>query len=641
MHYQLQYNICAVILYLTVLYTHCSRKKTKERHNNFFTMMVVTGLIGCVVNIGNTYGNMHPEVMPFLVVVILDYIYFFCHGMVLIEFAIYSVSLTKNSIYKHTSLKSKVLLHLPAAIYSVLLVSNPVTESLFTYRNGVYERGRFQWMLYAMGLYYVTLGLFYVWREKKSTTRNLRTALASYFIVGCVTSFIQMFYPELLLQHFGFSVCELIILLNLQKPEEYIDSEFGVYNKSAFERLFRLNRNSGLSMEILMLNIEDFDILVQTVGIDHEKSILKEIADFIDEISEENTYYMGNRTFYIMKKSGKGSVDQMMKDIDQRFRKKWGNDLERVSINYKMLKISVPEHVKNLDALYSCNANFNEISLKNGCVVDIKDVDFDKVGRRLKVEKLIKKAINEDNFQIYYQPIYSIKEKKIVSAEALIRLIDPKEGFVSPAEFIPIAEKNGSIIKIGEIVFDKVFHFIKHSDICELGIEYVEINLSVVQCMQKGLAKRVIQLIDSHGIDKKNVNLEITETAAADSPKILLENMIELSNEEITFSLDDFGTGYSNISSLMSMPLDIIKFDKSMIDMAGTHEYGKNVIDSSVAMVKGMGLKIVAEGIEQQHQLDMLEEMGVDYIQGYYFSKPLPEKEFVEYLKKQQVSAQM
>lgn len=148
------------------------------------------------------------------------------------------------------------------------------------------------------------------------------------------------------------------------------------------------------------------------------------------------------------------------------------------------------------------------------------------------------------------------------------------------------------------------------------------------------MATNLLRLIDLYGIEKSMINLEIPETAAVNAPKVLLKNMNTLHNEGISFSLDDFGTGYSNINAIMSMPLNIIKFDRSLILTAKEYEHGIGVIDSSVAMVKKMGLKIVAEGIEELEQVDMLYNMGVDYIQGYYYSKPLPEKEFIDYLKK-------
>lgn len=292
----------------------------------------------------------------------------------------------------------------------------------------------------------------------------------------------------------------------------------------------------------------------------------------------------------------------------------------------------MPDDVSNLDAFYFCNNEFAEAVPNKEHIVDIRDIDFERMKRKILVEKIIRRAIEEDNFQIYYQPIYSMEKDRITSAEALLRLIDPDEGFIPPDEFIPIAEKNGTIIQIGEIVFEKIFRFMKEQDVSRLGIEYIEINLSVVQCMQRNLADSVLTLMKRCGIEQHMVNLEITETAAIDSPKVFLKNIQTLSDAGITFSMDDFGTGYSNISSIMTLPWHIIKLDKSLIDMASAQQKGKEVLFGIAAMVKKMGLKMVAEGIEEQEQLELMRTIGVDYIQGYYFSKPLPEEQFTAYL---------
>jgi EAL domain-containing protein (putative c-di-GMP-specific phosphodiesterase class I) len=265
-------------------------------------------------------------------------------------------------------------------------------------------------------------------------------------------------------------------------------------------------------------------------------------------------------------------------------------------------------------------------------MVHIDDIDFKDSKRSSEVEQIIRRAIENDYFQVYYQPIYSVEEKKIVSAEALIRLIDPEAGFVSPGEFIPIAEKNGQIIPIGDIVFKKVFEFIASNEIRQIGIDYVEINLSVIQCMQRELADNVLSMMKEYGVSEDMINLEITETAVAESPKALLDNMKTLGDKGISFAMDDFGTGYSNISALMSLPLDIIKFDKTLIDMASNSVQGYKILESSVTMVKKLGNKIVAEGIEEASQIEMMSELGIDYIQGFYFSKPLPKDDFIKFV---------
>ena len=249
------------------------------------------------------------------------------------------------------------------------------------------------------------------------------------------------------------------------------------------------------------------------------------------------------------------------------------------------------------------------------------------------VEKLIDDCIASDRVLVYLQPIYSTKEKRFVSAEALCRLLDESGNIIPPSSFISIAEKNGMINKLDEIVFDKVCKFIAKNDMDELGLKYIETNLSVVQLSDYELADKYLEIIERNKIDAKYINLEITETAGIEQINSLMDNLQKLKSNGISLSLDDYGTGYSNLNYVVSMPVQIIKFDKKMTDEYFAGSKAKFVMDYSIRMFKAMDLKIVSEGVETKIQLDSLAELGVDYIQGYYFSKPLPMDEFIEFIK--------
>jgi EAL domain-containing protein (putative c-di-GMP-specific phosphodiesterase class I) len=253
--------------------------------------------------------------------------------------------------------------------------------------------------------------------------------------------------------------------------------------------------------------------------------------------------------------------------------------------------------------------------------------------RRIDVDVAIRKALLTESFEMYYQPIYHVESQSIESGEALVRLYDSELGQISPGEFIPIAEQGGLILQLSELIFKKVFAFISQNDLQKKGIAYIEINLSMVQCMQESFADMLSAMMKDYGVESNRINLEVTETAAVSMPRRLRENMSDLYERGIRFSLDDFGTGYSNIDSLMDLPLDMIKLDKSMIDMATDFEQGKLVLASAVSMAKQINMKIVAEGVETAEQKEFLEQMKVDYLQGYYFSKPLPEEGFVKFVE--------
>ena len=233
---------------------------------------------------------------------------------------------------------------------------------------------------------------------------------------------------------------------------------------------------------------------------------------------------------------------------------------------------------------------------------------------------------------MYYQPIYSIKDGRFVSAEALIRLTDEEYGFVSPALFIPAAERKGLMIPIGDFVLESVFEFISENDLPELGLSYIELNLSVAQCLQGDLADKIFALEKKYHINPERVNLEITETTYENIGEITDLNIKRLSENGFSFSLDDYGTGFSNMHRISRLPLKIIKIDKTMVDDM-ENKSGMSVLSNTVSMMKDIDKEIVCEGVETKEQLDTLVSLGVDFIQGYYFSKPLSAKQFISFIR--------
>ena len=169
----------------------------------------------------------------------------------------------------------------------------------------------------------------------------------------------------------------------------------------------------------------------------------------------------------------------------------------------------------------------------------------------------------------------------------------------------------------------------------EKGIEYLEINLSAIQCMRTDLADDFTKIIHSVGINPKMINLEITESKAISSTEVLINNMEKLRDIGVEFSLDDFGTGYSNLDYLLELPIKLVKFDRKMTQAYFESEKRRAVMGSVIDMIKAAGLEIVAEGVEEKNQLDELTRIDIDFIQGYYFSKPVPAQEFIRLVDEQ------
>ena len=245
---------------------------------------------------------------------------------------------------------------------------------------------------------------------------------------------------------------------------------------------------------------------------------------------------------------------------------------------------------------------------------------------------IIDRALANHYFSVFYQPIYDTKTGKFSSAEALLRLRDPKYGYISPQLFIPLAEKSGAIHAIGSFVLEEVVKFIASDDFKQLGVDYIEINLSVMQCLRSNLADEIIDLTRKYKVPPSKINLEITETASGYSQSKLNTNITKLTENGFTVSLDDFGTGYSNLMRIAQLPLNIVKLDRAFVLM---EESGGNhiIIKNLIRMLKDMNLRVLVEGIETEEMVESFTQMGVDEIQGFYYSRPLTKSAYLRFLK--------
>lgn len=291
--------------------------------------------------------------------------------------------------------------------------------------------------------------------------------------------------------------------------------------------------------------------------------------------------------------------------------------------------VNVPERAKNVEeVIYIAECPIPELMEER--IIEGKSLDW--IIRRSAVEKAVTHGLDKGSFEVYYQPTYNI-DKTLHGAEALLRMNDKDMGIIYPDEFIPIAEQLGIIDVIDEFVLKEVCKFIFTGIPQKNGMDCINVNLSVLECMKEGFAEYVSGVVEAEGIRKKMINFEITESVAAKDYDHLADVIEQLKHEGFKFSIDDYGTGYSNMSSLFSLGADIIKIDKSILWNAEKSELGMTLLKTSIDMVHKMQKKALMEGVETEQQIEILKKLGCEYLQGYYFSKPLPKNEFISLIE--------
>jgi|GEM_PF-2827825 len=259
----------------------------------------------------------------------------------------------------------------------------------------------------------------------------------------------------------------------------------------------------------------------------------------------------------------------------------------------------------------------------------------EKVTRRLNIEEQLHNALKKHELEIYYQPIVSLKNDKITGAEALLRWNSSEFGQVSPEEFIPIAEQLGVINEIGHFVLSHSFSQAKYWQENYFSEFTLSVNLSPLQFRSMELVNTIQGLLQKHQLKNSTINLEITEGTLITGYSHVEEALQELCDMKLNIYMDDFGTGYSSLSYLRNYPFTALKIDKSFISDITDDPSDLGLVRATIAMAHSFQMKVVAEGIETQQQLEMLKAMKCDYGQGYYFSCPVPRKEFEKLIRDQ------
>lgn len=261
-----------------------------------------------------------------------------------------------------------------------------------------------------------------------------------------------------------------------------------------------------------------------------------------------------------------------------------------------------------------------------------------KAVKRLQIENLIRHGLKQDYFSVFYQPKIEIATGKVAGMEALVRFETPSKGIISPLAFIPVSEETGQIIDIGEIVLRKACFATKKWVDSGLFEGRIAVNLSAVQFTQPNLVEMISEILAESQLPAKYLELEITEGTVMNSPQAAIDTMLHIRSMGIHLSLDDFGTGYSSLAYLKKFPLNTLKIDKAFVDDIEHSEQGRNMVATIVTIAHNLGLQVVAEGVETSQQLSFLSGLRCEQLQGYLYSKPLPQHDFQKYLLSHQIT---
>lgn len=519
-----------------------------------------------------------------------------------------------------------LLLGLASTIVIMLLKATPSGDYGVLYH---VEGGAVDFTYAASMVMLVAIG-YTTEKNRDSINQKRREATWLWLIVWLIGAGVQYAHEDFMVTSFAGAIGVMIIYIKLENPESNIDRNSGLFNSHAIVQYVRQLLRQKSDFTVVGM-IYDQNIRPNTLPTER-KSIKMELVHTFDKINGGVTFRVSQDEILIVFKNPEEAEPALKKlkdffEVHDTRERLQVTGVAWVIVN-ECIQLDRAEDLLKLFAyLRKGGKRFNEQS-----VLRVNHDTIAEMYHERDMEALLEDAVKTDRFEVFYQPIYSNESKSVHSAEALVRIRREDGSLVPPGAFIELAERNGAIVYIGESVFRKVCQFIHEEDIRTLGMDYIEINLSVVQACKPGLAERYIEIMEKFEVDPKLINLEITESAPSEQRAILLNNMEKLLNYGVQFSLDDFGTGQSNLNYIVDMPVDIIKFDRNLINAYFEGGKARFVMDAAMQMIKSMDLSIVAEGIETREQLEEMQRLGIRFIQGYYFAKPMSRNDFLKYI---------
>lgn len=384
---------------------------------------------------------------------------------------------------------------------------------------------------------------------------------------------------------------------------------------------------------VIVVDLDDFKFINQNYGVNVGDILLHQVGKYLEGMKPSGlVFHFEADQFCVIVNRRKHSANVMAEEIKERFTVPWNLDKQEIMMSATICIVDCPEDANSAEGLVEVidYAMESAKKLKKGKITHAHEIELEKIQTAKSIEKVVKEAIAKDKIMVYYQPIYSVEKKRYNSAEALARLYDEKLGWIPPDVFITTAERSGLIIELGELILHKVCSFIKNNELSKTSIEYIEVNVSPLQLMQKGFADKMLGIMKQYDVSPSQINVEITETAMMASFAIVDENLTKLVDNKIAISLDDYGSGYATINYINKIPFELIKIDRTIVQDSIKEKKAGITLEHTVAMLNALELAIVAEGVEDEEMRDLLIGFGCQYLQGWFYSKAVSETEFMQ-----------
>ena len=638
-----EYIACVAIL---IIFCYTFQEHTSSLLKlRVFRISCGVSIFAILVNIASVFAIENASAIPLSLNVFINSMFLISTMLMLTSIAAYALVLLFEDRYEAKRLRHALIgLGVVYLIGIALTIANIRTGWIFSFDgNASYVRGPLNPIMYIALLADLIILVGCHFAERKHVSRSFSHVARAVVPMAAVIGFMQILRPDTMLTGTIAALTLLILFINGQQQRASSDHLTELFNRETFFELLSQSVNKKQPFRVIVISLRDYKMVNIRYGQRAGDRFLQVIGRYIHDVHPlvHTCRFSGVEFAIIVPDMTDAEFDALLEKLRARFTLPWrhASGVEAV-IGASLAHVSYPDIVSTVDELM--------VSLEYAVRIAKSDpshaiIQFDKkrkqeLGRRSFVIDLITSAVLKDRFYLHYQPIYDVRRGCFTGAETLLRLREENGTPVSPGEFIPLAEEAGMISELSWLVLDRACRFLSENR--ESSIEWVSINVSAQEFRSREIVSRVFRTLDRYHLPHGMLKIEITERVILDDLAFTASLIHELRNGGVGVWLDDFGTGYSNLVNVAILPFECLKMDRMFLFNIESDTRARSLFRTIVHSAQELGMEVLAEGVETLEQVEFLHSVGLDRIQGFFYSRPLEGDAFLACMPKAEPEVQ-
>ncbi|MBE5964646.1 MAG: EAL domain-containing protein [Lachnospira sp.] len=628
----MQYNVLAevnafalsMVLTISLIISKCYHTKRSRA----FTICVASISANTFINLCSVYCIYNYTTVPVVISTIITSTYFLSLCFVPILFCNYIISSSIRTKF-HSRLFLGLML-IPYIIFAIIVISSPYTHYIFYYANDGYHRGTLSFLTYVVMLAYIVVDVTITILSKDYLSMHNFKLLLIFPVFAVAIVSIQFFNPELLLTGTACFAPLLYIYFFVQNDLNNTDTITGCQLLPELRHSLNDRFANDKPFSVVIISLDNLD-----AELNYRRSLrniaLIKISKFFNELVSVKNVFLYSDDEFVLIFDGYTCGDDIKSDITKIHDFLAGDIIieeNAYDLSFNVGAIFCPSQANNNEDVRELLMYTLNQARKSGQdeVFYCDDATLLSLKHNKEILEVLQKELycDDSGLDIHLQPIYSITHERFTHFEALARLENTSIGRIRPDEFIAVAEEYGLINRLGYMIIDMVCKFISENREAFETYEGISINLSVKQMLRDDIKDQIKEIIAKHNIPPEKLIIEITESVIIETFEEIKDKMLSLKELGIKFYLDDFGTGFSNFASVIELPFDVIKFDKTITQSLEISPKSNTLLNSLTTAFLTHGIDVLVEGVETSEQDALVKAANVTFIQGYYYSKPLP-----------------